>query len=96
MIHIANDIYLDADRYQFILIKKGTVKDENSANFGMETFTDIGYYADVQQVNRKIQSLCAQEYINGDWNRMMELFKKANENLTSKLNDIRTLRKVGC
>ena len=44
MIKLVNDLYLDADKLQFILKLRMVNQNKDSKNYGEEYFNNVGYY----------------------------------------------------
>lgn len=57
MIKINDKFVVDSDESQFVLKEISKVQDENSKNYGKETYAVLGYYSTLEQ------SLCGLEKI---------------------------------
>ena len=86
MQHIIDDIYIDADEYQFYFIQKSVI--ETGKTKGSVRYSSLTHHATPEQVHKQIESLSAQEYVNGDWKRMMSYFKKARANFIKALPEL--------
>ena len=70
MINLVNDLYLDADKLQFILKEKSVVKDKDSKRFGEETFRTLGFYPSVSQL---LESSVVRELRSQDFDSLKEM-----------------------
>ena len=84
MIHLVQDIYLDADQYQFMLKRKSVAT--TGKNIGSARFDIIGNHSNIEMVNKHLETLCVMELVNKDWTRMVKMVKEI------KLNTKRALQ----
>lgn len=54
MLKINENYYLDSDDLQYILLKKTTVTNKESKNFGKEMFKNIGYYGTLESLKKSL------------------------------------------
>ena len=89
MIKITDKYYITADINCYKLIEKSTIKDENSKNYGKNTFKDIGYYSSIEMCLRGFKKVITKEYCSKETeNTLKELLqeiKKQNEFIKSIL-----------
>ena len=74
MIHLQDNYYLHADKYQFILKRKG-VTGEKSDNAGAEKYDDLGYYATIGQAVHAIGELKLKAAINNPVNTIQDVLR---------------------
>lgn len=82
-LHLIGSICIEADKYQFSLVKKSVAK--SGKEEGKTTYRDISHHATPEQVHSKLESMCATELINGDWNRMIAMFRESRANFIKAL-----------
>lgn len=73
MIHIANNVYLDADQYCFVVMEKQVKKE--GKNVGEEYFTNHSYHGSHQFVVEKIMDLALKHAVNNDILGCVELIE---------------------
>ena len=54
MLKINENYYLDSDDLQYILLKKTTITNKESKNFGKEMFKNIGYYGTLESLKKSL------------------------------------------
>ena len=86
MVHLVNDVWLDADKYQFFFVRKGVY--ENGKRKGEEFTTPFSFHATGEQVSSKIIDLAMMDYVNGDYRRAMNFFTEAHTNLVPALKEL--------
>ena len=64
MIKITDRFFIDASTGCYILKEKVIVQDENSKNFGQETFKDEGYYASIEGLLNGFAKVKTREFIS--------------------------------
>lgn len=78
MIHLVQDLYLDADKYQFMIKRKMITQKGKNAN--KERYDIIGNHSSIEMVNKHLGVLCAMELVNKDWTRMVKMVKEIKLN----------------
>jgi len=68
MIHLANNYYLDADSYSFMITERHI--NENGDHIGEEYFTPIAYYTTLKAVILATGDLLARDGIRYHWNKI--------------------------
>ena len=89
MIEITDKYYITADTNCYKLVEKSTIKDEDSKNYGQETFKDLGYYPTIKTCIKGFKKITTREYCSKDSiNTLEDLLKeiKRQDEIISKLN----------
>ena len=89
MIKVTDRFYIDANTNCYVLKEKTTVQDENSKNYGQETFKDLGYYTNLESLLNGILKITTREFIaREDENSINDLIKeiKRAEDYLKSLN----------
>lgn len=77
MIKITDRFYIDANTNCYVLKEKTIVQDENSKNYGQETFKDLGYYTNLESLLNGILKITTREFIaREDENSINDLIKE--------------------
>jgi hypothetical protein len=84
MKHLVNDVYIDADKYQFILKKKDVAK--TGKNKGGVIYRNIAFPSSAESVFKHIETMSAMEYVNSDWKNMVTMFEEARSNFIRNLD----------
>lgn len=87
MIHLQDNLYLDADKYQFIL-KQRSVKGEKANNPGEVTYGKEEYYATVGQVVHAIGEKKLKAAINNPVNTIQDVLREAEDWANSLESDL--------
>ncbi len=58
---ITDKYYLDSDKYQYIVVEKSVVSDENSVNYGREKFDNVAYCNTLNQVRTFLFEQCIKD-----------------------------------
>ena len=91
MIHIHDDIYITADRLQFILVKKTIV--EKGKLKGQEAFTNIKYFPSFDMLLKSIFNSMLYKELETEKIESFEMFAKRYKKLTVFLKN--TSDKIG-
>ncbi len=85
MIQLNDKYYLDSDVFNFILLERSIIKDENSKNFGQERFDPIAYCGTLEQV----RSFIFEKEIRADINLLTNIDKciELKDELMRKINE---------
>lgn len=87
MIKVTDRFYIDANTNCYVLKEKTTVQDENSKNYGQETFKDLGYYTNLESLLNGILKITTREFIaredENSINDLIKEIKRAEEHLKS-------------
>lgn len=79
MIMIDEKYCISADDKNYILQEKSIVKDENSKNYGKETYKTIGYFGRLDSAFKYLSDLKVKLYISSNRkNTLEQLSKKIN------------------
>lgn len=77
MIKVTDRFYIDANTNCYVLKEKTIVQDENSKNYGQETFKDLGYYTNLESLLNGILKITTREFIaREDENSINDLIKE--------------------
>ena len=87
MIHLQDNYYLHADKYQFILKRKG-VTGEKSERPGAEKYDDLGYYATIGQAVHAIGELKLKAAINNPVNTIQDVLREVEDWANSLESDL--------
>lgn len=88
MIHILDNWYVDTDKYNWILFRKDTIKDEKSKNYGQEVCLEESFHGSLEQA---VRHLCRHKHREFGKKKTMELneyadiIDKSNQNLYNKI-----------
>ena len=63
MIKVTDRFYINASSTCYTLQEKTTVQDENSENYGKETYKDLGYHSTLESCLQGILTVVTREYI---------------------------------
>ncbi|ANS04899.1 hypothetical protein [uncultured Mediterranean phage] len=66
-IHLVGDYYVAADAYCYI------IKERKVSAKGEARLDNVCYPAQWKDVENFVKDICAKEYVNGDWNRMVDM-----------------------
>jgi len=99
MVKINEEYFIDADKYNIILVKKSQIKEEKSKNFGEDKFEPIGYYSNIPDAlkslfNKKIKQKIEEKDFNS-YNEFLkdlkDVEKKLSKDITALESNLKAL-----
>ena len=84
MIHIADEVWVNADSYCFMVCEERTVKEGKTK--GKKTIEPIHYYPDRKRIVEKVLDLALTKAINNDFLGCLHLVEGAREHCEEILN----------